>query len=38
MRRAGFGVGLDLDMLLDPKENRRMLALQKRLEEEGQDK
>ena len=38
MRRAGFGVGLDLDMLLDPKANRRMLALQKRLEEEEQDK
>jgi len=38
MRRAGFGVGLDLDMLLDPKANRRMLALQKRLEWEEQDK
>jgi hypothetical protein len=37
-KRAGFGVGLDLDMLLDPKANRRMLALQKRLEEEEQDK
>jgi len=37
-RRAGFGVGLDLDLLLDPKANRRMLALQKRLEEEEQDK
>lgn len=37
-RRAGFGIGLDLDMLLDPKANRRMLALQKRLEEEEQDK
>lgn len=37
MRRAGFGVGLDLDMLLDPKANRRMLALQKRLVEEEQD-
>lgn len=37
-RRVGFGVGLDLDMLLDPKANRRMLALQKRLEEEEQDK
>jgi hypothetical protein len=37
-RRAGFGVGLDLDMLLDPKANRRMLALQKRLEDEEQDK
>jgi hypothetical protein len=37
-RRAGFGVGLDLDMLLDPKANRRMLALQQRLEDEEQDK
>jgi hypothetical protein len=37
-RRAGFGVGLDLDMLLDPKANRRMLALQSRLEWEEQDK
>jgi hypothetical protein len=37
-RRAGFGVGLDLDMLLDPKANRRMLALQKRLEYEERDK
>ncbi|HEY4110065.1 carboxypeptidase-like regulatory domain-containing protein [Puia sp.] len=38
MRRPGFGVGLDLDMLLNPKANRRMLALQKRLEDEEQDK
>jgi len=37
-RRAGFGVGLDLDMLLDPKANRRMLALQSRLEWEEKDK
>ena len=37
-RRAGFGMGLDLDLLLDGKANRRMEALQRRLEEEEQDK
>lgn len=37
-RGAGFGIGLDLDMLFDGKANRRMLALQKRLEDEEQDK
>jgi hypothetical protein len=37
-RGRGLGVGLDLDLLLDGKANRRMLALQKRLEEEEQDK
>lgn len=36
-RKAGFGVGLDLDMLLNPKENRRMLALQDRLEWEEKE-
>jgi hypothetical protein len=37
-RRMGFGVGLDLDMLLNPKANRRILTLQSRLEWEEQDK
>jgi hypothetical protein len=35
---AGFGVGLDFDLLLDGKKNRRMLAFQQRLEEEEKDK
>jgi len=37
-RRPGFGVGLDLDMLIDGKANRRMEALQSRLEWEEKDK
>jgi hypothetical protein len=37
-RGAGIGVGLDLDLLLDGKKNRRMLAFQQRLEEEEKDK
>ncbi len=37
-RRAGFGMGFDLNMLLDGKANKRMEALQKRLVEEEQDK
>ena len=37
-RGAGFGVGLDFDLLLDGKKNRRMLAFQQRLEEEEKDK
>lgn len=36
-RRPGFGVGLDLDMLIDGKANRRMEALQSRLEWEEKD-
>lgn len=36
-RGAGFGVGLDFDMLLDRKANRRMEALQSRLEWEEKD-
>lgn len=32
------GVGLNLDMLLSPRKNRQMLALQRRLIEEEQDK
>jgi hypothetical protein len=34
----GLGVGIDLDLLFDGKKNRRMLALQRRLEEEETDK
>jgi hypothetical protein len=37
-RGAGLGVGLDFDLLLDGKKNRRMLAFQQRLEEEEKDK
>jgi hypothetical protein len=37
-RRGGMGVGLDLDMFLNGKQNRRMEAFQKRLEEEEKDK
>lgn len=37
-RGAGFGIGLDFDLLLDGKKNRRMLAFQQRLEEEEKDK
>ena len=38
-RRAGFGIGLDLDMLLNPKANREMQTLQDvRLVWEEQDK
>lgn len=37
-RGGGFGVGLDLDMLFKGKANQRMLVLQKRLEDEEQDK
>lgn len=37
-RRPGFGVGLDLDMLIDGKANRRMEALKSRLEWEEKDK
>jgi hypothetical protein len=36
--RPGFGVGLDLDALLDPKANRRMEILKSRLEWEEQQK
>lgn len=37
-RGSGLGVGLDLDLILDAKKNRRMLAFQQRLEEEEKDK
>jgi hypothetical protein len=37
-RRAGFGIGLDLDALLNPKANREMQTLQDRLIWEEQDK
>lgn len=37
-RGRGIGVGIDFDMLFDGKRNRRMLAFQKRLVEEEQDK
>jgi hypothetical protein len=37
-RRGGMGVGLDLDMFLNGKQNRRMEAFQKRLEQEEKDK
>jgi len=37
-RGAGFGVGLDFDLLLDGKKNRRMLAFQQRLQDEEKDK
>lgn len=37
-RGRGMGVGIDFDMLFDGKRNRRMLAFQKRLVEEEQDK
>lgn len=37
-RRGGMGVGLNLDMFLNGKQNRRMEAFQKRLEEEEKDK
>ncbi|HEY6899475.1 MAG TPA: hypothetical protein VI233_02485 [Puia sp.] len=33
-----LGVGIDLDLLFDGRKNRQMLALQKRLEEEEEDK
>ncbi|HEV3324178.1 MAG TPA: hypothetical protein VG052_01190 [Puia sp.] len=36
--RGGLGVGLNLDMFLNAKQNRRMEAFQKRLEEEEKDK
>ena len=36
--RGSMGVGLNLDMFLNAKENRRIEALQKRLEEEEKDK
>lgn len=36
-RRPGMGIGLDLDMLIDGKANRRMEALQSRLEWEEKD-
>jgi hypothetical protein len=36
--RPGLGVGFDLDMLLNPRYNREMEALQSRLEYEEQDK
>lgn len=36
-QRGGFGVGLDFDRLLDGKANRRMEALQSRLEWEEKD-
>lgn len=35
--RGGMGIGLNLDMFLNGKENRRMEALQKRLEQEEED-
>jgi hypothetical protein len=37
-RRAGFGIGLDLDMLLNPKAGRELQTLQDRLVWEEQDK
>jgi hypothetical protein len=37
-RGAGLGVGLDFDMMFDGGANRRMLAFQKRLEDEEKDK
>jgi hypothetical protein len=37
-RSGGMGVGLDLDMFFNAANNRRMLAFQKRLEEEERDK
>ena len=37
-RRGGFGVGIDFDMLLNPRRERRMLAFQERLIQEEQDK
>ncbi|HVU55252.1 MAG TPA: hypothetical protein VHD83_09365 [Puia sp.] len=37
-RGSGLGIGLDFDLLLDGKKNRRMLAFQQRLEEEEKDK
>ena len=37
-RRGGMGVGINLDMLFDARSNRRMLALQDRLEWEEKDK
>ncbi len=37
-RRASFGIGLDLDMLLNPKAGREMQTLQDRLVWEEQDK
>jgi hypothetical protein len=37
-RRPGMGMGLDLDMLLNGKANRRMEAMQSRLIWEEQDK
>jgi hypothetical protein len=36
-RKAGIGIGLDLDMFFDGKNNKRMLALQQRLEQEEQE-
>jgi carboxypeptidase-like protein len=36
-RGRSMGVGLDMDMLFDGKSNRRMLAFQKRLEQEEKD-
>jgi hypothetical protein len=35
---TGLGIGLDFDLLLDGKRNRRMLAFQQRLEEEEKDR
>lgn len=37
-RSGGVGIGIDFDMLLNPGKNRRMLAFQRRLIEEEQDK
>ncbi|MHA4809734.1 peptidase associated/transthyretin-like domain-containing protein [Flavitalea flava] len=37
-RSGGVGVGIDFDMLLNPRRNRRMLAFQQRLIDEEQDK
>ena len=36
-RGRGMGVGVDFDMLFDGKKNRRILAFQKRLEQEERD-
>jgi hypothetical protein len=37
-RGRGMGVGIDFDMLFDGKKNRRIMAFQKRLEQEEKDK
>jgi hypothetical protein len=36
-RRAGMGVGINMDMFFDAKHNRQMLKLQERLEEEEKE-